>query len=219
MSKEIPNPPLTDRFVQALAFGRVVHAAQTRKGTAIPYLSHLLGVASLVLEHGVDEDTAIAALLHDAAEDGGGRPMLAQIAARFGSRVAAIVEGCSDTFEKPKPDWRKRKTDYLAHLEQADWATCVVSAADKLHNARTILHDLRNREPDVLKRFSASDEQTGWYYGSVARVLHRKLAGTDAVALASALFQTIDDIAAHAHGGAFRIGAELGKAGKDCPHR
>src|SRR5258706_6707442 len=103
---------LTDRFVQALAFANTVHATQTRKGTAVPYVAHAVGVASLVIEHGADEDTAIAALLHDAPEDQGGYAMLAQIKARVGDRVARIVEGCTDTFEDPKPDWCKRKERY-----------------------------------------------------------------------------------------------------------
>jgi (p)ppGpp synthase/HD superfamily hydrolase len=160
MGNQVPNPILTDRFAQAFAFASVVHANQTRNGTAIPYVSHVLGVASLVLEHGADEDTAIAALLHDAPEDQGGYAMLAQIKARFGDRVEKIVEGCTDSFEDPKPAWPKRKAAYLAHLGDAeagaDTATCTVSVADKLHNARAILHDLRNVGIAVFARFGAS---------------------------------------------------------------
>jgi (p)ppGpp synthase/HD superfamily hydrolase len=214
-----PSPLLTDRFTRAFEFASVVHASQVRKDTAIPYLAHLMGVVSLVIEHGADEDTAIAALLHDAAEDQGGRAMLAQIKARFGDRVAQIVEGCTDTFEDPKPKWPGRKSAYLEHLQHADHATCLVSVADKLHNARAILHDLRNVGPDVFHRFSASEEQIGWYYGRLARTLHQRLAGTEAVALATALFHTVSEITAHKGGEAFHIGAERGKRGETCPRQ
>jgi len=217
MGNDVPHPVLTDRFAQAFAFASVVHASQTRKGTATPYLSHLMGVSSLVLEHGADEDTAIAALLHDAPEDQGGYAMLAQIKARFGDRVAHIVQGCTDTFEKKKPAWRKRKEDYIAHLDQADGATCLVSVADKLHNARSILHDLRQVGVEVFERFSATQEQTGWYYGSLARVFHRRLAGEEAEALANALRHAIEEIGSHKGCEAFRGGAERGLHNQSCP--
>jgi GTP pyrophosphokinase len=214
----IPKPILSNRFCDAFVFASVVHASQVRKGTNIPYVAHLMGVASLVLEHGADEDTAIAALLHDAAEDRGGRAMLAQIRARFGPDVEKIVEGCTDTFEEKKPDWCKRKADYIAHLHNSDnHGTFVVSAADKLHNARAILHDLRNIGADVFKRFNASPEQSGWYYGSVARVLHQRLAGTNAAPLAVALWHALDEIAAGRGCEAFHAGIERGKSGDDCP--
>jgi len=218
MSNPLPSAVLTERFAHAFAFASVVHASQVRKGTRIPYLSHLMGVASLVLEHGADEDTAIAALLHDAPEDRGGYAMLAQIKARFGDRVEKIVEGCTDTFEDPKPKWVQRKEAYIAHLrEHADLSTCLVSAADKLHNARAILHDLRNIGPVVFERFSASGEQTGWYYDTIARLLHQRLAGEEAVAIAGALRHAVDEIAAHKGGEAFRAGVERGRRGEPCP--
>ena len=218
MNHAIPHPVLTDRFAQAFAFASVVHASQTRKGTAIPYLSHLMGVASFVLEHGADEDTAIAALLHDAPEDQGGYAMLAQIKARFGDRVEKIVHGCTDTFEDPKPAWQKRKEDYIAHLDrEADMATCLVSVADKLHNARAILHDLRNVGVAVFERFSVSQGQTGWYYGNLARVFHRRLAGEEAEALANALRHAIGEIAGHKGCEGFRAGAKRGMCGEPCP--
>ena len=217
MSDTVPHPVLTNRFAEAFAFASVVHASQTRKGTATPYLSHLMGVASLVLEHGADEDTAIAALLHDAPEDQGGYAMLAQIRARFGDEVAHIVEGCTDTFERKKPDWRKRKNDYLAHLDGADPKTCLVSVADKLHNARSILHDLRHVGVKVFARFSATQEQTGWYYGSLARVFHHRLAGEDAEALANALRHATNEIGDHQGCEAFRSGAERGIRNDPCP--
>jgi len=210
----IPHWVPTERLSRAFAFACDVHAKQPRKGTAIPYIAHLMGVASLAIEHGADEEITIAALLHDAAEDQGGRPMLALIDDRFGARVAKIVEGCTDTFEIPKPDWAVRKAAYIDHLRHADFDVCLVSAADKLHNARAILHDLRNIGPDVFRRFSAPAEQTGWYYGSVARVLHQRLAGTEAVALPGALFHAVEEIAAHKGGEAFGAGAAHGKRGE-----
>jgi len=213
----VPKTILTDRFARAFEFASVVHASQLRKGTAIPYLAHLLGVASVVLEHGADEDTAIAALLHDAPEDQGGKAMLAQIGARFGTRVERIVDGCCDTFEAKKPPWPERKTAYVEHLRSADPATCLVSAADKLHNARAILQDLRNFGPGVFDRFNATQEQTGWYYEAVAQALHRRLAGTEAVALANELLHAVSEIAAHKGGDRFREGVALARAGAACP--
>jgi len=220
MVNVVPNPVLTDRFAHAFAFASIVHASQTRKGTAIPYVSHVIGVASLVLEHGADEDTAIAALLHDAPEDQGGYAMLAQIKARFGDRVERIVEGCTDTFESPKPEWEKRKTDYIARLADGrggvDIASCTVSVADKLHNARSILQDLRNGVA-VFDRFSAPQEQQGWYFGSLARVLHKRLAGEPAMPLAGALLHAIEEISAHKGCEMFGVGVEQGFRGAPCP--
>jgi (p)ppGpp synthase/HD superfamily hydrolase len=221
MANVVPSPVLTDRFAQAFAFASIVHASQTRKGTAIPYLAHVIAVASFVLEHAADEDTAIAALLHDAPEDQGGYAMLAQIKARFGERVAKIVAGCTDTFEDPKPDWPTRKQQYLAHLadphDGADLATCTVSVADKLHNARSILHDLHNVGIEAFDRFDATQRQLGWYYGSLAQILHRRLAGEPAIALAVALLHALDEIAAYKGCEMFGGGVEHGFRGDPCP--
>src|SRR2546428_13390922 len=129
---------LSPRFEAALVFANRLHATQTRKGGRIPYVSHLLGVASLALEHGADEDVAIAALLHDAVEDQGGRPTLARIRRRFGARVASIVEGCSDADTIPKPAWRSRKEGYLRHLDTASAEVRLVSASGKLHHPRAV---------------------------------------------------------------------------------
>ncbi|HXK34176.1 MAG TPA: HD domain-containing protein [Dehalococcoidia bacterium] len=159
---------LTKRFDDAFAYAAELHREQKRKGTDIPYVSHLLSVAALVLEHGGDEDEAIAALLHDAAEDQGGQEALNQIRQRFGPAVADIVAACSDTFETPKPPWTERKEAYIAHVRAASPSTRLVSAADKLHNARTILADLRTHGPDVWRRFTVGDpEQILWYYESL----------------------------------------------------
>lgn len=164
-----PTPrPLTDRFERAVALARELHSDQMRKGSQTPYVSHLLGVCSLVLDDGGDEDEAIAALLHDAVEDQGGQRTLRRIRQQFGERVANIVEACSDTDVIPKPPWRARKEAYIAHLSDPELAcgTLRVSLADKLHNARAILFDLRAGD-DVFARFSADRSQQGWYYSAL----------------------------------------------------
>jgi len=140
------------------------HAGQTRKASTIPYIAHLMGVASLVLEAGGDEDLAIAALLHDVVEDCGGAPMLKEVRRRFGKRVAKIVDECTDTDAVPKPPWRERKENYLRRLRRADADTRLVSAADKLHNVRSILADYREIGESVWARFSGGREGTLWYY-------------------------------------------------------
>ena len=144
---------LTPRFAQALTYACIAHSDQLRKGTEIPYVSHLLAVAGLVLEHGGDEDEAIAALLHDAVEDAGGQARLANLRHRFGDRVAEIVIDCTDTDITPKPPWRARKETYIAHLENASASARLVSCCDKLHNARTIVADLRTQGDLVWKKF------------------------------------------------------------------
>ncbi|MBA2344583.1 MAG: HD domain-containing protein, partial [Rubrobacter sp.] len=131
------------KFEQALTYASIVHAAQRRKGTETPYITHLLAVAAIVGENGGTENEIIAALLHDAPEDQGGKERLADIRTRFGDEVADIVEACSDTFEIPKPPWRGRKEAYIAHIREASASARLVSAADKLHNARSILSDYR----------------------------------------------------------------------------
>jgi GTP pyrophosphokinase len=161
---------LGPRFEEALAYAARLHACQVRKGTRIPYVAHLLSVSALVLEDGGDEDQAIAALLHDAVEDQGGRPQLQQIRRRFGERVAAIVEGCTDADEIPKPPWRARKEAYLAHLRTADPAVRRVSVADKLHNARAILADYRLVGDALWERFSGGRYGVLWYYRALADI-------------------------------------------------
>src|SRR5215471_17306000 len=144
---------LTPRFERALLFAARKHAGQTRKGTPAPYISHLMGVAGLVLEAGGDEDLAIAALLHDVVEDCGGAKMLAQVRRRFGKRVARVVEGCTDAYEIPKPPWRERKESYLRRLKKENADTRLVSVADKLNNIRSILADYRIVGESVWSRF------------------------------------------------------------------
>src|SRR5579859_2794514 len=128
------NKKLGPRFLRAFLFAAEKHSGQTRKASTIPYIAHLMGVASLVLEAGGDEDLAIAALLHDVVEDCGGAPMLREVRRRFGARVAKVVDGCTDAYDVPKPPWRERKDSYIARLKKEDAETRLVSAADKLNN-------------------------------------------------------------------------------------
>jgi (p)ppGpp synthase/HD superfamily hydrolase len=155
---------LGPRFLRAFLFASEKHAGQGRKASTVPYIAHLMGVASLVLEAGGDEDLAIAALLHDVVEDCGGAPMLKEVRRRFGKRVANIVDGCTDTDIDPKPPWRKRKENYLRHLRGADRDTGLVSAADKLHNVRSILSDYRDAGESTWARFNGRRDGTLWYY-------------------------------------------------------
>jgi (p)ppGpp synthase/HD superfamily hydrolase len=152
------------RFLRAFEFAVEKHAGQTRKSSTIPYVAHLMGVASLVLEAGGDEDLAIAALLHDVVEDCGGMPMLKEVRRRFGKRVAKVVDGCTDADTNPKPPWRERKEKYIRHLKRADADTRLVSAADKLNNVRSILSDYRAIGESVWSRFNGGREGTLWYY-------------------------------------------------------
>jgi (p)ppGpp synthase/HD superfamily hydrolase len=166
--------PLGLRFEQALLFATRKHAGQHRKGTAVPYVAHLLGVASLVLEAGGDEDLVIAALLHDVVEDCGGAPVLKEVRRRFGKRVAHVVDGCTDTDLDPKPPWLQRKKDYIAHLRTADADTRLVSAADKLHNVRSIVTAYREIGDRVWERFHGKRDGTLWYYRTLLDEFQRK---------------------------------------------
>jgi (p)ppGpp synthase/HD superfamily hydrolase len=169
--------PVSDRFHDALRYASVMHADQARKSTQIPYISHLMAVSSIVWEAGGSEDEAIAGLLHDGPEDKGGLERLADIRGRFGDRVADIVEHCSDTFETPKPSWPERKRAYAERLASADASTLLVSAADKLHNARATLRDLE----------AAADPATVWhrFSGTREQILgnYRALIGAYAIAV------------------------------------
>jgi (p)ppGpp synthase/HD superfamily hydrolase len=161
---------LGPRFLRAFLFAAEKHKAQTRKASTIPYLAHLMGVASLVLEAGGDEDLAIAALLHDVVEDCGGTPMLKEVRRRFGKRVAHVVDGCTDAYTDPKPPWRERKETYICHLKTADADTRLVSAADKLNNVHSILSDYRAIGESVWSRFTGGREGTLWYYRTLRDV-------------------------------------------------
>ena len=165
------------RFEEALVFAARLHRDQRRKGGGVPYVSHLLGVASLVLEYGGDEDEAIAALLHDAIEDQGGVAAWRKIRERFGDRVAYIVHQCSDTDQTPKPPWQERKEAFLARLAEASPSALLVIAADKLHNARSLIADYRGCGEHVWTRFTGGRDGTLWYYRAAAETLKRAAPG------------------------------------------
>jgi (p)ppGpp synthase/HD superfamily hydrolase len=182
---------LGERFVAAFEEAFRVHQLDRRKGADIPYVSHLMAVAALVLESGGDEDEAIAALLHDAAEDHGGEARLAVIGERFGERVAELVRGLSDTLSEDKEPWLGRKERYLAKLgDEQDLAILRISRADKLHNARAILRDLRVERELVWQRFKVGAESQLWYYDSLAAIFSEKLPGV----LSDELAETVDTL-------------------------
>jgi GTP pyrophosphokinase len=158
---------LSKRFTDALTFATQLHTNQTRKGGKVPYIAHLLGVASIALEHGANEDEAIAALLHDAIEDQGGAATREEIRRRFGDIVTEIVDGCTDSDTTPKPPWRQRKEAYIAHIPKASASVLLVSASDKLYNARSILNDYRLIGENVWERFHGGKDGTLWYYRAV----------------------------------------------------
>jgi (p)ppGpp synthase/HD superfamily hydrolase len=175
---------LTERFDRALLYATHIHGGQVRKGSSTPYVAHLLAVAATVLEYGGDEDLAIAALLHDSVEDQGGKARLEDVRNRFGERVARIVEACSDSLANTakgerKAHWRERKDAYIAHLGTADEDILRVSLADKVHNARAILRDLRKPEvgEKVWTYFSQPKEKTLWYYRNLADQFRKRLPG------------------------------------------
>ncbi len=180
---------LTQRLARALALAIEAHDGQVRKGTGIPYISHPMAVAAIALEHGADEDQAIAALLHDAVEDGGA-PYALRIREQFGDRVADIVAGCTDGVPDAsgkKKDWKIRKERYLAHLPEASDEVLLVSGSDKLHNARAIVSDLQRVGQSVFDRFTASKEDTLWYYDKLATIHIRH-----ATPVAKTLRQAVD---------------------------
>lgn len=185
---------LSDRFVNAIDYAMVIHATQVRKGTSVPYLAHLIGVASLVLEAGGDEDLSIAGLPHDAVEDCGGLPRLADVRQRFGDRVATVVLGCSDATDaqskKQQDNW-ERKRSYLDHLRSADPDVLLVSIADKVHNARSIVTDIERYGIEVLSKFNGSPQQILDYYRECLEI------GLDAgahEALTTPLLNSVKDI-------------------------
>lgn len=178
MVEEINGPAEpTNRFETALLYALRLHADQKRKGSTIPYVSHLLAVAALVLEDGGSEDEAIAALLHDAIEDQGGEPIRHEIRRQFGDKVVEIVDGCTDTDETPKPPWLERKQRYLEHLHGASSEVLRVSAADKLHNARSVVSDLRRYGKAVWGRFNGGRDGTLWYYRQLVPIFREHSPG------------------------------------------
>lgn len=181
---------LSPRFTEAVAYAIDAHGSQTRKGGDVPYVAHLLAVASLVLEAGGDEEMAIAGLLHDTIEDTD--TTAADIAGAFGGRVAAIVEACTETDEKPKPPWRPRKERYIANLAAPRTPTevLVVSLADKLHNARSMLADYRHLGEEVAGWFSAGPQEQLWYYQTLAGIFSARLPG----AMTNEFRRTVDEL-------------------------
>lgn len=159
------------RLDDAFTLARTLHDTQTRKGSSVPYLSHLLAVAGMVSEHGGDEDQVIAALLHDSVEDQGGRPLLEELRDWYGDHVAALVEACTDAFDRPKPPWKERKLGYLARIPQAPREARLIIAADKIHNLRSLIADYEIVGEKLWDRFTASRDETLWYYRSVLDAL------------------------------------------------
>jgi (p)ppGpp synthase/HD superfamily hydrolase len=179
MPKSVSSSGFGSKFDEALRLAHDLHRHDVRKGTGKPYISHLLGVCSLVIDYGGDEEMAIAALLHDAVEDHGGHPMLKEIRERFGERVAHIVDGCTDSYvldATKKEPWLQRKQEYLARLPLEDSDVRLVSAADKLYNCRTLVRDLRKRGIATLDRFNGGRKDTVWYYDQLVHAF--RTAGT-----------------------------------------
>lgn len=166
---------LTSQYDHAFSYAHELHRDQTRKGTVIPYVSHLMTVSALVIEHGGDEDQAIAALLHDAAEDQGGQKTLDEIRRRFGDAVAEIVYDCTDAWVEPKPEWRPRKEAYLKILPTKSPRSLLVSLADKVHNAEAILFDYRVLGDGLWQRFNGRAKGTRWYYKGLADVFSQAM--------------------------------------------
>jgi len=191
VSREAPRAALLSKqFDEAFLYAHEAHRDQRRKKTERPYISHLMGVASLVLQYGGDEEQAIAALLHDVVEDCGGAPRLEEIRRNFGERVARIVDGCTDSDQTPKPPWLGRKRGYLARVSIEPAEVLLVSAADKLYNTREILMDLREQGPSVWERFTGKREGSLWYY----RALVEAFRGRAASALVGELDRTVAEL-------------------------
>jgi (p)ppGpp synthase/HD superfamily hydrolase len=172
------NPAYSERFIAALSFAAELHQDQVRKGTTIPYVSHLMAVAAITLEAGGSETQAIAALLHDSVEDQGGLPTLEVIRAKFGDEVARIVGACSDAAPadgEVKAPWRERKLLHLHRLESEDPQVLLVTVADKIHNGEAILNDLKTHGQKVWNRFNADPMEILWYYSSTLNIAEKKL--------------------------------------------
>lgn len=202
---ELSSTDMGPRFRDALALTYRLHGSQVRKGSGVPYIGHLLGVASIVIDAGGNEDLAIAALLHDAIEDAGGERARLEIEGRFGSRVANIVADCSDTDERPKPPWRERKQRYLEHMESVSQEVLLVSLADKLHNVRAMLLDYNEIGDELWSRFKTDREAQLWYYRSLAHVFCRRSPG----ALADELSNTVKLLTFESTPGATVVGGGI----------
>jgi len=159
------------RFAAAIQFAHRAHDGQLRKGSTVPYIAHPLAVAGLALHYGADDEVAMAALLHDTVEDAGGRPTLWRLRWAFGWRVAAIVEGCTDSFSSPKRSWEERKRDFVAKLPSRPREVLLVVACDKLDNLRATADDLRRQGRRALDKFSAPPARLRWYYAECVRAV------------------------------------------------
>jgi (p)ppGpp synthase/HD superfamily hydrolase len=184
--------PLTGRLAEAVSYAAVAHAGQVRKGTDVPYLSHLLSVAALALEHGGDEVQATAGVLHDVVEDCGGLRRLEDVRAVFGDEVATLVHALSDAAPVDgavKKEWKPRKEAYLVHLGEmvaADHPATLVSLCDKLHNARAIVADASDEAglgAGVWDRFTGTAAEAAWYYRTLAEVFRTGRLPARAVAM------------------------------------
>lgn len=180
MSQHIPpsaessdRETLDDLFAEALQYAWQLHRRQKRKMADTPFFAHLMSVGGLVLDYGGGQAEAIAALLHDAVEDQGGLETLEEIRRRFGDRVAAIVEGCTDSFQQPKPPWRERKERFLARLAEASDSVRLVCAADKIHNLRSLVRAYQKHGEAIWSAFRGGREGTLWYYRAVLEVLQK----------------------------------------------
>jgi (p)ppGpp synthase/HD superfamily hydrolase len=217
--RELGAGPLSERFDESLAYASAHHREQLRKGSRVPYLSHLMSVSALVLEHGGSEDQAIAALLHDAVEDaptGEGKRVLEQIRKRFGETVASIVEACSDSLNEtdagkaPWPDRKRAYIDGLSDPQKKPDKALLVTAADKIHNARCIAADLRTYGPTFWSTFNAPAEDLLWYYTSVDAAIADRLPVTP---IAEALHRAVDELVAAAAADRDHIRAALPSCG------
>ena len=171
----MPNGPrLTDKFRKALVYASRLHGGKLRKKTQIPDIGHVIGVTAIALEYGANETEAIAALLHDAAENAGGRKRLNDIRRKFGPAVARIVDGCTDTYKEPKPSWLERKKKYVRHVRNASVSTRLVSAADKLQNVRSLLRNYRDEGDRLWKRYNCGKEGALWYYRALVKAFAGK---------------------------------------------
>jgi len=177
MSHRLPNPLLSERFDRALIYASDKHREQARKTSNVPYIAHLLAVASIVLDAGADEDTAIGALLHDVVEDQGGAQLFPEIEAHFGIKVREIVAALSDSVTEKgerKAEWRARKQAYLVTLPQHSPEARLISLADKLHNARSIIRDLKRQGVKTFDQFEGKQAGTLWYYSQLREIFRNK---------------------------------------------
>jgi (p)ppGpp synthase/HD superfamily hydrolase len=195
----MPNegPRLTSRFTKALLYASRIHGGKLRKKTKIPDIGHILGVTAIALEYGANETEAIAALLHDAVEDAGGKARLRDIERKFGRAVAKIVDGCTDSYEDPKPPWLDRKKTYVAHVRNAPIPTKLVSAADKVQNVRSLLRNYREEGDNLWQRYNSGKQGALWYY----RALVKAFAGRRIRPLVQELDRTLSELESLANGG------------------